>query len=154
MLILLDIDGVMIPAASWKAPELLNDDFPNFSSKAVSSLNKILAKTNASILITSSHKSRFTNEAWKKIFARRGIKAKVSKLDVAPTSVSRKDEIVGWFQSYPTHNFVIIDDDKSLNDLPAKLKDRLVLTSPLIGLTEELADKAIGALNQTAVLPS
>jgi hypothetical protein len=33
---------------------------------------------------------------------------------------------------------MIIDDDKSLFDLPAALKLKLVNTSPMIGLTEEL----------------
>jgi len=32
---------------------------------------------------------------------------------------------------------VILDDDKSLNALPSHLKDHLVLTSSLIGLSEE-----------------
>jgi hypothetical protein len=44
-------------------------------------------------------------------------------------------------------NFIIIDDDKSLNDLPFDIKRKLILTSPLIGLNENLAEKAIEALN-------
>jgi len=50
MIILQGIDGVMVPAHSWKSPEFLNDGFPNFSPRAITSLNKIISKTNASIL--------------------------------------------------------------------------------------------------------
>ena len=33
-------------------------------------------------------------------------------------------------------DFIIIDDDKTLNSLPPFLKKNLLLTSPFIGLTE------------------
>lgn len=54
---------------------------------------------------------------------------------------------IKWFESHHLANhFVIIDDDKSLNALPPLVK-KLVLTSGLIGLTEELANEAIAALS-------
>jgi hypothetical protein len=40
-------------------------------------------------------------------------------------------------QGLQTEEIVIIDDDKSLNELPQALKSRLVLTSPYSGLTEK-----------------
>ena len=49
---------------------------------------------------------------------------------------------------YENEAFVIIDDDKFLNDLPSHIKMNLILTSPLVGLTDELADNAISILNQ------
>jgi len=65
-------------------------------------------------------------------------------------NISRKDEIINWYDALPYENeaFVIIDDDKSLNDLPSHIKMNLILTSPLVGLTDELADNAISILNQ------
>lgn len=139
MLILLDIDGVMVPAAGWKVPELLNDGFPDFSVKAVRSLNKIISATSASILLTTSHKSKYSVASWKRIFAARGVNAKVSRLKHNNNKFqSRKDEILHWVEAHRSEqNFVIIDDDKSLNDLPASLKNKLILTSPLIGLSDE-----------------
>ena len=56
MLILLDIDGVMIPANSWKKPKFLDDGFAMFKLKSVKALQKIIAETGASILLTTSHK--------------------------------------------------------------------------------------------------
>ena len=80
MIILLDIDGVMVPASGWKSPELLNDGFPNFSTNAVDSLNKILSTTDASLLLITSHKSKYPVASWRRIFAKRGINANISKL--------------------------------------------------------------------------
>ncbi len=76
MLILLDIDGVMVPANSWKKPEFHDDGFPVFSSGSVNALQKIIAETGASLLLTTSHKSRYTIAQWRNIFKSRGINAK------------------------------------------------------------------------------
>jgi hypothetical protein len=152
VIILLDIDGVMVPAASWKTPELLNDGFPGFSTNAVRGLNKILSTTNASILLTSTHKDNYTLKAWKDIFAKRGIHPKkITTLKTPTGGHSRKEDVLDWLQKRKKQNkFVIIDDDKSLNALPPEFKDKVILTSPLIGLNESLADEAIKALqNQT-----
>ena len=43
-----------------------------------------------------------------------------------------------WFEENSCDNYIIIDDDKSLNDLPKEMKENLILTSPLIGLTKNL----------------
>ena len=45
-------------------------------------------------------------------------------------------------------NFVIIDDDKSLNELPVSLKENLIQTSSHIGLTEEHLISVRSALNR------
>ena len=155
MILLLDIDGVMVPASGWKVPELLNDGFPDFSAKAVKGLNKIISITSASILLTSSHKSAYSIETWKLIFAKRGVNAKISKLRNAEIFQSRKDEVLNWIQTHrEENNYVIIDDDKSLNSLPENLKSKLILTSPLIGLNEELADQVIETLRSSTVTSS
>jgi hypothetical protein len=140
MLIFLDIDGVMVPAASWKTPEILEDGFPVFTQKSVRSLNSMLSPETR-VILSTSHRDRFTIEKWKEIFAKRGLQ--VENLDRLPPSngiTKRKDEILKWFSNdknkKPT-DFLIIDDDKSLYDLPRDLKDHLIITSPLIGLTKE-----------------
>ena len=51
--------------------------------------------------------------------------------------MSRKDEILKWFnQNKIDETFIIIDDDSSLNDLPLDLKKHLIQPSPYIGLSE------------------
>lgn len=137
MLIFLDIDGVMVPAKSWESPRLLSDGFPEFSTKATGVLQGLISK-DTTVMLTTSHKSRFNNEEWKAIFQRRGITVhNIQSLGQYDLGVSRKDEILNWVHSNTLPpDFVIIDDDMSLNGLPPFLKDNLILTSPMVGLTE------------------
>ena len=60
MLIYLDIDGVMVPANAWKKPNILEDGFPEFSIKAIDSLNKMISKLSAEIVLTTSHKHKYS----------------------------------------------------------------------------------------------
>ena len=139
MLIFLDIDGVMAPAKSWQRPDILEDGFVDFSSKAVSVLQDLLDQfTDTTIILTTSHKSRFSLSQWKIIFERRGLNVnKLESLNDNTDFQSRKVEILNWFASIDVlEDFIIIDDDKSLNDLPEFYKDRLILTSSLVGLNE------------------
>ena len=144
MQIFLDIDGVMVPAKGWKSPELLRDGFPAFSSKATIALCQIMsASAYCSIVLTTSHKSNYSLEEWKGIFERRGIC--LNNLDRLPDNhfrLSRKDELVNWFSANDADEFLILDDDSSLNELPAGLKDHWVKTSPYVGLTEEHVEVA------------
>jgi len=154
MLILLDIDGVMVPANSWKRPEFLNDGFSAFSMKSIDALKKIIFETDANILLTTSHKSKYNIPQWLEIFKLRGIDInRIDRLSDNYANLNRKQEILDWYNSNQNLNehFVILDDDKSLNALPNQLKEHLVLTSPLVGLTEELADNAISILNNDAL---
>jgi hypothetical protein len=153
MLILLDIDGVMVPANSWKKPEFHEDGFPMFNSRSVSALQKIISETGASLLLTTSHKSKYNLTQWRNIFKSRGIKAKhIHRLSSNSLLSNRKDEILNWYtaEHIPNEEFVIIDDDKLLNELPVNIKNNLVLTSSSIGLTDELAENAISILKTKA----
>lgn len=149
MLILLDIDGVMVQAKSWSSPPLREDGFYGFSTRAVDALNKIITAFDAKIVLTTSHKYKFSLEEWKLILKNRGIK--LNSIDRLPANVghlSRKDEILNWFSmNKNVEDFVIIDDDTSLNGLPKILIERLVQTKPLIGLNSSHVSLAIGILN-------
>ena len=154
MLIFLDIDGVMLSAASWKPVENLEDGFSAFSKRAVDCLNQLIQNTNASIVLTTSHKSRFTREQWNQIFLSRNMSVTIfDKLEDNSESLNRKDEILNYLKAHPLiENYVIIDDDKSLNDLPHSIKQNLVLTSSIIGLTQENIETALGILNQNSLV--
>lgn len=154
MLFFLDIDGVMVPAKGWKSPEFLNDGFPAFSSKATLALQNLILEEDT-VMLTTSHKSKFSIEEWKNIFKNRGISIrKIMSLPENLNNLSRKDEIVNWFNvNIVDENFVIIDDDKSLNELPQSLKNNLIQTSSYIGLTEEHS-AAINYISHRGLLPS
>lgn len=151
MLILLDIDGVMVLANSWKKQEFHDDGFPMFSVKSVQALQKIISETNATVLLTTSHKAKYSIPKWRNIFKSRGINVSgITRLTKNDERLNRKDEILNWYQSNhkSDEHFVIIDDDKLLNGLPDTIKGNLVLTSSSVGLTDELADNAISILKQ------
>lgn len=146
MLIYLDIDGVMVPASSWRKLEILEDGFPEFSLRATDALNKIIFHSDAEIVLTTSHKHSFTLEGWIEIFKRRNINLKnISRLPANVSCLTRKQELLEWFNDDENvkEKFIIIDDDKSLNGLPKFLKDRLIQTSGSVGLTDYLADEAL-----------
>lgn len=145
MLLYLDIDGVMIPASSWKRPEILEDGFPSFSLRATKSLNRIISNSSADIVLTTSHKHKYTLKEWNNIFKRRNINVnKISRLPQNRNHLNRKDELIRWFRNKKQgSSFLIIDDDKSLNGLPDYLKSNLIQTSGFVGLTDCLADEAI-----------
>jgi hypothetical protein len=149
MLIFLDIDGVMVPAKGWKSPELLNDGFPAFSNKASRTLQRLIFN-DTTILLTTSHKANYTIDEWKEIFRNRGIEIeKIQSLNNNLANLSRKDEILNWFSTNKIdEDFIILDDDKSLNALPDSLKKNLILTSPFIGLTDEHLENASVILNR------
>jgi len=143
MLVFLDIDGVMTPIKGWSRPRILEDGFPAFSLQAVKAIRKVLSKNqNVRILLTTSHKGNYSRQEWIEIFRNRGIDHQdLDKLNNNITNVSRREEILSWLAENKVSNneaIMIIDDDKSLFDLPAALKQKLVSTSPMIGLTEEL----------------
>ncbi len=135
MLILLDIDGVMVPVKSWRRPQLLEDGFMEFDSKAVSAINTMITE-DTTIVLTTSHKSKYSIDEWKKIFEVRGIKINNLKtFNENVENMNRKDEIINWFQSNEVNEeFMIIDDDKSLHELPEYLKSKWTLTDSMIGL--------------------
>ncbi len=149
--ILLDIDGVMVPANSWRKLEFLEDDFPKFSPRAVSSLNKIINHFNkVEIILITSHKHRYTPQQWKEIFRLRNINdVPIKRLPANTKGLNRREEIIEWLsQNTNFENFIIIDDDKSLNSLPAPIKNKLVQTSASVGLNDQLAEVAIGRVKK------
>lgn len=137
----LDIDGVMVHANPHRQVELEEDGFYKFNSLAVQILSSVIRKTQDELILSTSHRHRYDIEKWKEIFESRGIQAKfisIIEFDHLP-KVTRKSEIQHWiFQNhYESDEVVIIDDDKSLNDLPNYLKERLVLTNSYVGLNNE-----------------
>lgn len=143
MLIFLDMDGVMLPQKGWQLPENMEDGFPMFSKRATEALGSLLTEysgSNIRIVLSTSHRDRFTINEWISIFERRGLT--VRDVERLPSnkdfSKKRKDELLEWFQTHLiVDDFLIIDDDKSLNALPMKFKEHLVLTRSSVGLTLE-----------------
>ncbi len=150
MKILLDIDGVMIPAKPWQTYQIGSDGFGMFSKFSIEGLNKIIkSSSNPEIVLTTSHKHSYSLDDWNKIFSNRGItKTKISRLDSDSLKISRIDEIKSWYLKNMNEAFIVIDDDRGLNGLDVNFKeDYLILTNSTVGLnklsTKEAVDKVI-----------
>lgn len=119
MKLFLDIDGVMVHANPHRTIELEDDGFYRFASKAISVINSI---ENAEIILSTSHRHRFTIHEWEKIFEKRGIHfVSISIIETENShKISRREEIEKWvnLKNYSVNEIIIIDDDKSLNGLP------------------------------------
>ena len=115
---------------------------PMFTQKSIEALRNLMTHQTR-VVLTTSHRERFTGDQWIKIFANRGIEiGSLSTLGPNPNFKKRKDEIQEWLTVHSIdEDFVIIDDDTSLHGLPKPLKEHVILTNSLIGLTaEEVAD--------------
>lgn len=61
MKILLDIDGVMIPARPWQSYQISDDGFGEFNDFSIKCLNEIISSfENIEIVLTTSHKHSFS----------------------------------------------------------------------------------------------
>ena len=153
MKLLLDIDGVMVPISPWKRPDFLSDNFPMFSSKATKALQRILKETNATVVLTTSHKSTYSIAEWIAIFQIRG--SELNTLERLPENtafLNRREEILNWLNDQVAlKTFIILDDDKSLNDLPSNLKENLLQTSSMIGLTDVLVEEFLMKIQRSEV---
>lgn len=136
----LDIDGVMVHANPHRMVELEEDGFYKFSALAVKVLKSVFMATKDELILSTSHRFRYNIKEWHNIFKLRGLSMnRISILDL-PLEIKsdRRSEITTWInqQHLEPEEIVIIDDDKSLNELPLHLKERLVLTSPYVGLAD------------------
>lgn len=138
MILFLDIDGVMVHANPHKIVDLEDDGFYKFSINAINALNSF-DLTDFKVVLSSSHRFRFSVVEWKRIFQRRGINFnEISIIDYSlELRYSRKEEVENWIIEHGINpeDMLIIDDDKSLNGLREEYKRRLVLTNSYTGLT-------------------
>ena len=150
MKILLDFDGVMITTPTWQKVDHLEDGFMAFNEACVEKLATVLSKTSADIVLTTTHRIHYNEIEWQQILYNRGIMTgRISKVNTAGkfTDLSiRCMEVLEWVGANPNENYVIIDDDKSLRDLPIEIKARWVETEFHQGLTTKGSEQALNIL--------
>jgi hypothetical protein len=144
--ILLDLDGVAIITPPWKQDEIGDDNFSLFNSSIVENLNDFFYSVDAEIWLISDRRKSFTLEQMNSLFKKRGLKKELSGLvSVYENGITRFEELNRFLQEKPIKNFLIIDDDASLENMAKEQKSFLVKTSPLIGFNQE---KLIEAKNK------
>ena len=154
MKILLDFDGVMITTPTWRAVASLEDGFMAFNESCVENLARILAITQADIVLTTTHRIHYSETQWRQLLHNRGIVTnKITKVNQAKTFAElsiRHTEVLRWVNTNPNETYVIIDDDKSLRELPLEIKSRWVETDFYVGFTMLDSERAVDILLSTA----
>ena len=151
MILLLDFDGVLINTPSWQPATIAADGFIEFNPQCIAQLNRIINLGAVdTIVLTTTHRIRFSAEAWQKLFAGRGITIerleKVNSCDSLTTMLLRRDEIVAWAEDKDPADYIILDDDNGLHALPTHIKQRWVKTDSLIGLNQEKANEVLALM--------
>jgi hypothetical protein len=68
-------------------------------------------------------------------------------VDILADIAERATEIQEWVEKHDcTTNYVIIDDDLSLNNLPQDIKNKWVQTKPMIGLDKQATERVLRIL--------
>jgi hypothetical protein len=185
--IFLDIDGVL-NSNDWYvyrwdniAMDSVNSQYPfyEFDPKAIVRLNRIIEKTEAKIVVSSSWRSGQTIESLQKLLNSVGIIGDVIGLtphlqsnkpyeDMDGYRIPRGCEIDWWLDNHGDFQRINWSKEEQIKYVgKAKIKNYIILdddsdmlygqrehfikTPHMTGLTDELADKAIEILNKSIV---
>ena len=131
---ILDLDGVLITTPPWKPDRIDRDGYSEFNESCVENLNTLLASTEFDIWLSSTRRTVKTLNEFNVIFKNRGIKNKiVGFLPVYPDCKTRREEVQKFITDFSVSDYIIIDDDKSLNGLEPKIKKHLISTELMKG---------------------
>ena len=148
--LILDLDGVLITTPPWKPDEIMEDNYSKFNKECVKNLNSLLSLFPTSIWLSSTRRLNKTLEEFNQIFQTRKIKNSIEGFLPNNTDLkTRKQEVESFIKQNNLKNYLIIDDDKSLNELDSKIKKQLVQTTFLQGFNKEKLEESIKKLNTT-----
>lgn len=140
---ILDLDGVLITNPSWKADRIHSDGYSKFNESCVENLNRLLTLAEFDIWLSSTRRTVKTLTEFNLIFKNRGIKKEiVGFLPEYADCKNRKEEVLKFITEFNTSDFLIIDDDKSLNGLENGIKENLILTELTKGFNSEKLKEA------------
>ncbi|WP_397363883.1 HAD domain-containing protein [Olleya sp. R77988] len=142
-ILILDLDGVLITNPSWKADRIHSDGYSEFNESCVENLNRLLTLTEFDIWLSSTRRTVKSLTEFNLIFKNRRIKKEiVGFLPEYADCKNRKEEVLKFITEFKASDFLIIDDDKSLNGLENGIKDSLVLTELTKGFNSEKLKEA------------
>ena len=140
--ILLDLDGVMIITPPWRKDYIDEDGYSRFKSDAITNLNKLLSIADADLWLISARRRGYTLEQFNVFFKNRKIEKELNGMvSTYFEYIPRIEELKGFLEDEQFDNYLLIDDDSSLEGLDDK--NFWVKTHPLIGFTEEKLNEAI-----------
>jgi len=145
--LILDLDGVLITTPPWKQDTMHSDGYSEFNESCINNLNRLLTLVEFDIWLSSTRRTTKTLTEFNLIFKNRELRNKiVGFLPEYSCCKSRKEEVIKFIDEYKISDFLIIDDDKSLNGLEDILKENLVLTELMKGFNLEKLNEAIGKI--------
>ena len=147
-LLILDLDGVLIINPSWKADKIHSDGYSEFNESCVENLNRLLTLAEFDIWLSSTRRTVKTLTEFNLIFKNRGIKKEIiGFLPKYSDCKNRKEEVLKFIAEFKASDFLIIDDDKSLNGLESEIKKKLILTELTKGFDLEKLKEATEKIN-------
>lgn len=146
--LILDIDGVLITNPSWR-PDLIHmDGYSDFNKSCVKNLNRLFDICDFDIWLSSTRRKVKSINEFNEIFKNQGIMKEITGfLPQYSNCKNRKEEISNFINEFRLFDFLIVDDDKSLNGLDYKMKERLVLTNLTEGFNNDKLIEAIEIIN-------
>ncbi|WP_299683084.1 HAD domain-containing protein [uncultured Tenacibaculum sp.] len=142
--LILDLDGVLITTPPWKSDTIHIDGYSDFNQNCVSNLNKLLEYADIEIWLSSTRRLRKTLSEFNQIFRNRKIQKEISGfLPAYENCKNRREEVLRFLLDYHINDFIILDDDKSLNSLKEEIKQKLILTELTIGFNSEKLKEAL-----------
>ena len=151
-IIFLDFDGVMDTIYYNNYLEYMGQPIADqfgllFDPDCQANLKRIIDATGAKIVVSSTWKDCMSHEEIVKMWEQRNLAGEV--IGETPSfSKVRGDEIDSWLEDFTKPcNYVIIDDMDSYQFNEHQLP-HLFTVNPYNGLTEDIAEQIIAALNQ------
>lgn len=151
-IIFLDIDGVLNTDQIIRDYSKRHNKYDVVSSELISKLNKIVEKTKAKVVISSSWRNVFSKKKIvNKYLIPNGFKGEVidtTRLTRSSDFGFRGQEIQEWLNEHPNvTSFVVLDDISFGLD---NIKENFVETDCALGIQNSDVEKAINILNGTA----
>jgi len=135
--IILDLDGVLITTPPWRRDEIESDGYSKFNSSAIEKFNMLTDGLDfeCELWLISDRRKGKTLEQLNLIFQNRKINKQLNGLVPVYGHMSRKEELEKFINENEFDNFLLIDDDSSLESLNDKCF--WVKTKSLIGFGDE-----------------
>lgn len=139
--IILDLDGVLVITPPWRKDELDSDGYSKFNSVAIDYFNMLTDELSfeCELWLISDRRRGKSLEQFNEIFKNRNIKKTINGMVPIYGHISRKEELERFLSENEIDNFILIDDDSSLDGLEDK--SSWIKTKSLIGFgIEELKE--------------
>lgn len=141
--LILDLDGVLITTPTWRADEIDLDGYSKFNKSCVDNLNNFLSDADFEIWLSSTRRTVKSLAEFNLIFKHRNIKQSIHGfLPDYSDCKTRSEEVLRFIEEHEISDFIIIDDDKSLNDLDLSMKEKLISTELMKGFNGEKLEEA------------